>query len=64
MKDPYLKLVELSSEIWNERKSIDYTYNKASIKRTLKRLDKLTKELKELDFEKENNTLKEIHSIT
>jgi hypothetical protein len=62
MKDPYLKLQELSSELWNERKGLDWA-TKTQKHRIINKLDKLIKEIKALDFEKENQILKEINQI-
>jgi hypothetical protein len=62
MKDPYLKLQELSSEIWNERKGLDWASQNQKL-RILNKLDKLVKEIQSIDFEAENKMLKEIHSI-
>lgn len=56
MKDPYLRLQELSSELWNERKALDWT-RKGQHERVIKKLEKLINEIKSLDFETENKML-------
>lgn len=62
MQDPYLELQILSSELWNTKKSLDYSRGK-EINRVFNKLDKLISKIKELDFEHENKILKDIYKI-
>jgi hypothetical protein len=59
-KDPFLELVQLSSEIWNERKAIYYSAH-SQIPRQIQKLRKLLKNLKVIDFETELKSLEEIN---
>ena len=61
MKDPYLELQILSSELWNEKKSLDYSRGGKEITKIFDKMDKIISKIKELDFEAENIILKEIY---
>jgi hypothetical protein len=62
-KEPFLELVQISSDIWNERKAIQYSASN-QLPRQIKKLRKLLKTLQEIDFETELKSLEEIHQKT
>ena len=50
--DPFLKLTILASELWNERKGLDWA-SEGSRKRSIEKLEKMVSEIKALDWETE-----------
>lgn len=61
MKDQFLELQILSQELWNDIKAINY--NSCNKKRTIAKIEKTIKKIKELDFDTEIKLLKEINQI-
>jgi hypothetical protein len=61
MKDPYLELQILSSELWNKKKGLDWT-PKGRIENELKKIEKIISQIRLLDFETENKMLRELYS--
>jgi len=63
-KDPILKHVQLTEELWNERKGLDYCkQNKGEQKRTIKRMRKLIEQLRSLDLEAEMKLLEGLNRL-
>ncbi|MBU1349489.1 hypothetical protein KJ781_05455 [Patescibacteria group bacterium] len=60
MHDTFLKLEQLSSELWNEKKGLDYA-NRKQVQQHFIKIEKLIKEIKELDFNAELEFLKEVY---
>jgi hypothetical protein len=61
MKDQFLELQILSSEIWGEVKAINH--NACNKKRAVSKIENLISKIKKLDLESELNLLKEINNI-
>lgn len=61
MKDQFLELQILSSEIWNEVKAINY--DACNKKRAASKIEKLIFKIKELDLNKELKLIKSINNI-
>ena len=61
MKNQILELQNLSSELWNEVKALNY--NACNKKTTFNRIQKLIFKIKQLDLEGELNLIKEINNI-
>jgi hypothetical protein len=61
MKDQFLELLNLSSEIWSEVKAINY--NACNKKRAVSKIENLITKIKKLDLEAELNLIKEINNI-
>lgn len=59
-KDVFLRLEQLSSKLWNERKELDYTKGR-QFKSKIVRIEKLISEIKNLDFQTEIEFLKKIY---
>lgn len=52
-QNPYLKLQELSNELWNERKGLDWASQNQK-HRIFNKMEKIINQIKELDFTTEN----------
>jgi hypothetical protein len=62
MKDQFLELQILSSEIWSEAKAI--RHNACNKKRAISKIEKLVEKLKKIDFETEIELIKQVNNIT
>ncbi len=64
--DPILKHVQLTEELWNEKKGLDCRgiLNKAEKIRTVKRMRKIIAELRALDLESEMKFIEKINQLT
>jgi t-SNARE complex subunit (syntaxin) len=62
MKDQFLELSILSSEIWNEAKAI--RYNVANKKKAISKIEKLIEKVKKLNLDAEIEIIKQVNNIT
>lgn len=62
MNDPYLKLYEIAEELWQTKKILQWAHKHEKVKAFTK-IDKLISEVRSLDFEQENNKLKEYYEV-
>lgn len=58
--DPFLKLAQLTDELWNEKKGLSHG---SSPKSTIKRVAKLVKEIRALKLEQELEMLCELYQV-
>ena len=64
MKNQFLLLEQLSSELWNENKAFTHQHmSKPEARRQLKRLAKLVKQIRELKLEDEIALLYELYQL-
>jgi hypothetical protein len=61
MKDPFVELEIISSEIWSEYKAIKY--NSCNKKKAILRIEKLIIKIKSLELDREVMLLKELINI-
>ena len=60
-KDTFLKLYQLTSELWNERKGLDWSRNDKGRERKINKLEKMVKDIQSLDWDTEFKFLKEFY---
>lgn len=61
--DVFVKLADLSSDLWNERKGLDWTNKPNERKRIIKNLEKTISQIKDLKFDEEIMMLKHFYNI-